>query len=134
MSDVKSPSRLRTVERWTALLAALVLAASWLAAPLRIKLGVSVGAGLMVLNAWVLARIGERLTRGGKARPGLLMLLFNLKMGALIGLIYAAMRYLPIDSIGLLIGVSIFPVAVLIAAVQIGLSVSAAGAEAEGEE
>lgn len=112
--------RLSSLERWTLGLAAAVIAVSLLALPQRITLGVSIGAGLMCLNAWALRRIGLRAVRTAD-RPGLSLLLFIVKMTLLLGVLYLILRYLPVDAIGFIIGVSVFPVAALISALRSGL-------------
>jgi hypothetical protein len=112
--------RLSSLERWTLGLAAAVIGVSLLALPQRITLGVSIGAGLMCLNAWALRRIGLRAVRTAD-RPGLSLLLFIVKMTLLLGVLYLVLRYLPVDAIGFIIGVSVFPVAALISALRSGL-------------
>jgi hypothetical protein len=112
--------RLSSLERWTLGLAAAVIGVSLLALPQRITLGVSIGAGLMCLNAWALRRIGLRAVRTAD-RPGLSLLLFLVKMTLLLGVLYLVLRYLPVDAIGFIIGVSVFPVAALISALRSGL-------------
>ena len=121
--------QLATVERWTMILALVAIAASAFTMSRPMALGVSLGAALMVLNTWALRRIGQRVLRTF-ARPGLAILLFNLKMGLLLGLVYVVVRYLPIDAIGFLVGVSVFPVAVVIAAL---LHAVQAPAQGEGD-
>lgn len=121
------------LERSTALLAVLVIPLAWLTTSRPISLGVTLGAGLMVLNAWALGRLGRRLFRM-PARPGLAVGLFGLKFLALIALVALAVRALPLEPVGLLVGVSVFPMAVLLTALRSGGS-AAAGTRtgAEGE-
>ena len=112
--------QLGLVERWTLILAAILIAASVVAMPRRMALGVSLGAALMCVNAWALRRIGQRVFKTF-AKPGFAILLFNLKMGVVLALVYLVLHYLPVDGIGFLVGVSVFPLAVVIAAVQAGM-------------
>lgn len=112
--------RLSSLERWTLGLAAAVISVSLFALPQRITLGVSIGAGLMCLNAWALRRIGLRAVRTAD-RPGPSLLLFIVKMTLLLGVLYLILRYLPVDAIGFIIGVSVFPAAALISALRSGL-------------
>lgn len=112
------------VERWTLVLAAVVMGASVLALPRHLAFSASVGAGLMCLNAYAIRKLGERtLANEARAqRPSAAILLFNVKMFALIGLIIVAVRVLHLDAVGFILGVSVFPVAVLITALQAGIS------------
>lgn len=105
------------VEKWTLGLAALASVVSLLFLPRRFGFGVTVGAGLMVLNAWVLRRLGARIL-GGFKRPGLAILLFNVKMAVLMLLVALSLRYLPLHPAGFLVGISIFPVAIVAVAVR----------------
>lgn len=110
------------------ILAAVVIAASAVALPRATAFGVTLGAGLMVANAYAIRRIGARVVRTF-TRPGLAILLLNLKMLALIGLVFLVIRYLHVDAIGFIIGISVFPVAVVIAAVRVGLAESTTNEE-----
>jgi hypothetical protein len=104
-----------TVEKWTCALAAAVILVAILALGRRAAFGVTLGAGLMVLNAYALRRIGQRVIRTFK-RPGRALLLLNVKMAVLLAVVYLVVRYLPVDPIAFLVGISIFPVAIVIAA------------------
>lgn len=117
------PGYLRRVERWTLVLAALVVGACFVAAPRTVAFAASVGAGLMCLNAVAIRALTERVfkSRGG-ATPGIGVLLFNFKMALLIGLVWVALRYLHLDGVGFLLGISVFPVAIVAAAVSARLA------------
>jgi hypothetical protein len=103
------------------ILAAVAIAASAVALPRATAFAVALGAGVMVANAYVLKRLAARVI-AQSARPGFAVLLFNLKMVALIALVYLVIRYLHVDAIGFIIGISVFPVAVVAAAVQAGFA------------
>lgn len=105
------------VERVTLALAAVVIAAAALALGRQMAWGVSVGAALMALNAYALRRLGARAFKTFKS-PGAAILLFNLKMGILIALVWAIIRYLKVDPVGFIIGISIFPVAIVVVAIR----------------
>lgn len=113
------------IEKWTCLLAAIVVAAAVLVLSRRTAFGVSLGAGLMALNAWALRRIGQRAFRAFK-RPGAAVLLFNVKMFVLVGIIFLIIRYLPVDPVGFVVGISIFPLAIVAVAIQHALRIGAA--------
>ena len=109
--------QLGLVERWTLVLAAIVIAAATITMSRRVALGVSVGAAIMCLNAYAMRRLGQRVLKT-ISRPGFAILLFNAKMGLLIAVVYLALRFLPVDAIGFLVGVSVFPVAIVAAAIH----------------
>src|SRR5437867_4231560 len=111
------PKHLVALERWTLAFAALVVGFALLALGGRTALGVTVGAALMSLNAWSLRKIGARAfksagepsgaRRGASdeavprrmpvvGKPGLAVLLFNLKMFVLVALVFVILRYLPL--------------------------------------
>jgi len=104
------------VERWTLGLAAAVIAFAFLTLGPKLGFGASLGAVLMCLNAFALRKISERSQFFKK--PSAVVLLFNVKMGVLIALVYVVIRYLPIDPVGFVIGISIFPAAILAAAIR----------------
>ena len=106
-----------SVERWTLILAAAAIGVSILLLGRRMAFGVSVGAALMALNAYSLRRIGQRAFRNFK-KPGLAVLLFNIKMGILIALVWAVIRYLHVDPIAFLVGISVFPLAIVVVAIR----------------
>ena len=116
------PKHLQIVERWTLILAACAIAVATFAAPRVTTLALCVGAGFMCLNAYAIRRLAERLfKRAEENRPGALVLLFNLKMIALIGMVFVAIYVLKLDAIGFLLGVSVFPVAIVVAALRLNL-------------
>jgi hypothetical protein len=105
------------VEKVTLTLAALAIAVAVIALGQRAAFGVSMGAALMGLNAFALRRIGQRAFKTFK-RPGVAILLFNLKMGVLLALVWAIIRYLHVDPIAFVVGISIFPVAIVVVAIK----------------
>lgn len=117
------------VEKMTLALAAIAIAAAIIVLGRQTAFGVTIGAGLMSLNAYVLRKIGQRAFRTFK-RPGAAILLFNLKMGILIALVWAIIHYLHVDPIAFVIGISVFPLAIVIVAVRHTLS----GARISDEE
>jgi hypothetical protein len=105
-----------SVERWTLGLAAAAVGFALFALGGKMALGVTMGAVLMCLNAYALRRLGQRAK--GFAKPGAAVLLFNVKMAVLIGLIFLVVRYLPVDPVGFIFGISIFPVAIVATAIR----------------
>jgi hypothetical protein len=116
------PRHLKTVERWTLILAAIVVAVGFAFLPRPVATAASVGAGLMIVNAWAIRKLAERLFKKAEGPgPGIAVLLFNVKMFALIALVYVAVKVLGLDAIGFLVGVSVFPVAIVAAALHLNL-------------
>jgi hypothetical protein len=112
--------KLILVERWTQGLGASLSLGAFLALGRDVGLAVSIGAALMILNAIVTRRLGEKIwsalhvdTAGGKARPMRAIVLINLKLIALIGAIYCVVTVLRVQAIGLLVGLSVYPLAAL---------------------
>jgi hypothetical protein len=110
--------RLHAVERWTLGLGAALSLASFLTLGRDFGLGVSIGAGLMILNALAMRVLGEKIwsalrvdTEGGKARPLRAIVLINLKMLALVAAVYIVVTMLHVHAIGLLVGLSVYPLA-----------------------
>jgi len=117
---VTGDGRLHAVERWTLGLGAVASLASFLMAGRELGLAVSLGAGLMALNAIAMRRVGEKIWQsvhpdavraGSGASPGRAIILFNLKMGGLIAAVYLVVKYLHVHPIGLLVGLSVYPLA-----------------------
>ncbi len=106
------------LEKWTALLALIVLGVAILILGRHTAFSVALGAGLMTLNAWAIRRVSERLGNVMRQKPGLTILLFNLKLGLLIALIWLFISYLHVDPVAFVIGVSVMPVAIVIVAIQ----------------
>ena len=117
-----------SVERWTLICAAALITLSFLFLGARGQLSICAGAGLMVLNARLLHLLAARLQRvrdrdGGRPLPlGLILILFNAKLLGVAVLIYLCVRYLKVEPMPFLLGISILPAAILISAVSRGLS------------
>lgn len=109
------------VKRWTLLFSALVIGGALLCFGPRAQLGALLGAGLMLLNTWLLGRLGLRLfasISGGRLSVVAIVVLFNLKLAGLAVLCYLCVRYLPVDPVAFLVGVSVLPAAICARAVQ----------------
>jgi ATP synthase I chain len=105
-----------SVEKWTLALAAAAVGFALFVFGGKMALGVTLGAGLMCLNAYVLRRLGERAK--SFAKPSAAVLLFNVKMAVLIALCFLVVRYLPVDPAGFLAGLAVFPVAIVATAIR----------------
>lgn len=120
------------VEKWTLLLAAIALAGGMLLCGRHGAFSLAVGAALTSLNAMSMRRIAQKLGPVLQAKPGLTVLLFNLKMGLLIGFIYAAIRWLHVDAVPFIVGISILPAAIFIVFVQYSLTPPKSDEETHG--
>jgi hypothetical protein len=112
--DVK---HLISLEKWTLILAGGVIAVGMLLLGRGAAFGVTLGAGLMAANAYALRRIGERAFATFK-QPKAVLLLFNVKMAVLIAAIFLVVRYLHVDPLAFVIGISVLPVAIVIVAIE----------------
>ena len=115
---------LLAIERWAILFAAGLVGTTLVWGSPQVQLGATVGAALSVLNARVLRFFGARLSRsrlGGRGAAGLLVLLFQLKLGVLAALLYLALKLLPLHPIALVLGLSALPVAIVARGIQYGL-------------
>lgn len=117
---------LHAVERMTLILAAIAIGGALVLLPRHGSFSVAVGAGLMAANAVVLRLVGRRAAKmAPERRAGLGILLFNVKMGALIALVWFAIRVLGVDPIPFVVGISIFPLAIVIVALRHATRISA---------
>jgi hypothetical protein len=136
VNDSPPITHLIAVERWTLALGALLIGVGLLMLPPRSQLGISLGAGLMMLNTWMMRRLSDRLLctfAAGRPSIGLLLLLFNVKLLLIGALLFLIIRHLPVDPLSLILGVSILPVAILLRAVQYGLNPDSRPAAHRGE-
>lgn len=127
VSSTAAP-HLLVIERWAVLLGAALVGTTLIWGSPRVQLGACVGAGLSILNARVLRYLGARLSGARAGTPssvGLLVLLFQLKLGVLAALLYLALRLLPLQPIALVLGLSALPVAIVVRGIQYGLQAPA---------
>ena len=120
------------VEKWTCVLAAVALAGGMLLLGRHGAFSLAVGAALTTLNAMSMRRIAQKLGPVLQSKPGLTVLLFNLKMGLLIALIYAAIRWLHVDAVPFIIGISILPAAIFVVFMQFTLTPPKSDEESHG--
>ena len=106
---------LRAVERFNLVIAAVICLGSLVFWQRGIALGAFLGAGLAVANFWAIRRVSEAGLKTKSERKRLVLISFLLaKMGALIALVYLAIRYLPINVLAFLVGLSTFLVSIMI--------------------
>lgn len=107
-----------SVEKWTCLLAAIAIGAGMLLLPRHAAFSLTVGAALTTLNAISIRRLAQRMGAVLTQKPGVTVVLFNLKMALLIGLVFAAIRWLHVDVMPMLVGISLMPLSIVIVAIQ----------------
>lgn len=108
-------------EKWTCLMAVVFVLGGILLLDRHGALSLSLGAGMMALNAWFIRHIAERYGLALRARPGFAMLLFNLKMGALVALCWILINHVHVDPKLFAIGISVLPLAIVVVAIEHGL-------------
>jgi hypothetical protein len=95
---------------WLSALAVAVSAFWW---DLPIFLGMLIGGGLAAANFWVLRRIVDSGARASTKRQGLLTALFFVKFAAMVGAVYLAVAYAPMNMVAFIVGISVAFVAVV---------------------
>ena len=108
-------SHLRAIERYNLVIAAAVCLGSLLFWRRNIAYGAFLGAGLAVLNFWAIRRVSEAglKTKSQRKRFVLISLLIA-KMGAMMGVVFLIIRYLPINVLAFVVGLSTFFVSIMI--------------------
>src|SRR5262249_53154712 len=110
---------LKAVERTTLLLGAVIVAFTLVFCSRLVAFSAAIGAVLVGLNAIAIRRVGSSVAKlPREKRPSMPLLLFNVKMGVLMALIYVVLRYLHVAPVAFIIGISTFPVAFGIVAVR----------------
>ena len=120
------------IEKWTCLLALVALGGAMLLVGRHAAFSIAVGAGMMTLNAVAIRRVAQRLGVVLQKKPSLTVMLFNFKLVILIGLVFCALRYLHVEPIPFIVGISVLPFAIMIVAVQSSLDRSADHEEPNG--
>ena len=110
------------IEKWTCLLSAVFLAVGMLLLGRHAAFSIALGAGMMTANAVLLRRIAQKLGTVLQQKPSLTVLLFNLKLGVLGLLSFIALKYLHVDAIAFIVGISVMPLAIMIVALQSNLA------------
>ena len=109
------------IEKWTCLLALVALGGGMLLLGRHAAFSIAVGAAMMTLNAVVIRRVAQKLGNVLQKKPSLTVMLFNFKLVLLIGLVFVALRYLHVEPIPFIVGISVLPFAIMIVAVQSNL-------------
>ena len=113
-----NPRLVARIERWNALLAALVIAIAAIWGTREQLLGAAVGGALACLNFWGVRKLVQAsLKVDGPKRAAMQLLLIG-KMGALIVAVFLAMKFLPLSPAALALGLSVFVVSITIESVR----------------
>jgi hypothetical protein len=120
------------IEKWTCLLALVALGAGMLLLGRHAAFSIAVGAAMMTLNAVALRRVAQKLGVVLQKKPTVTVMLFNFKLVVLIALVFVALRYLHVEPIPFIVGISVLPFAIMIVAVQSSLGRGADHEETHG--
>jgi hypothetical protein len=115
---VNDGQKLHAIERWTLGLGAAATLVAFLSFGREVGLAVSLGAGLMGLNAVAMRRVGDKIwtimrSDAATNKPSALraVVLFNLKMAAVLVALYLIVQKLHVHPVGFVVGLSVYPVA-----------------------
>lgn len=106
------------IEKWTSLLAAVLLLVGIVLLPRHTSFSLAVGAGLMVLNATLMRRMASKNGAVLQQKPGLTLVLFNFKLAFFAACIFIALRYLHVEPLPFIVGVTVLPAAIVIVALR----------------
>ena len=120
------------IEKWTCLLALVALGGGTVLVGRHAAFSIAVGAGMMTLNAVAIRRVAQKLGVVLQKKPSVTVMLFNFKLVILIGLVFCALRYLHVEPIPFIVGISVLPFAIMIVAVQSSLERGADHEEPNG--
>ena len=108
-------SGLHFIEKLALVLVAFATLLSLFAASMQFSLGVAVGGVLGVANFYALRRLMTGIMHSKSApRQALLTVLLLLKFGLLGLALYLVIVYLPVDAVGMLLGVSLVVVSIFL--------------------
>ncbi len=110
------------IEKWTCLLSAVLLVGGMLLLGRHAAFSIALGADMMTANAVLLRRIAQKLGTVLQQKPSLTVFLFNIKLGVLGLLSFIALKYLHVDAIAFIVGISVMPLAIMIVALQSSLA------------
>ncbi len=124
MSETSEPNHIRAVERWALIFSAVLIGGAMVFCGPRAQLGTTLGSALMLINLWIMRRLGSRLLRlllGPRASVTGIVVLFNGKLLLLAALMYLCIRHLPVDPVAFILGVSVLPGAIVAHAIDFGM-------------
>ena len=112
--------RLAAIERLNVILALLAVLVSLWFRRLDVFLGVATGAAIAVGNFRLLRGLLEGVLRSHGRRQGVLGGLLVAKMGALLLVIYLVLRYLPVNVVAFVCGISVVMASIFVVSLGIG--------------
>jgi len=127
------PHALARIERTNYVLTAIAVAVGALVLGRPYALGLGVGALVASLNFSLIRRLVERWTHAAVEKRGATALLFVPKMAVLIGIVFVAIRYLPLSPVAFAIGFSIFLISIAIESARFAVRGGADDHEPNGE-
>jgi ATP synthase I chain len=108
--------RIRSIERWTMILGAVLTIAAFSFVGREFGLAVSIGAGIMILNTFATRFVSDKLWQSmrpdataGRGNAVRAVALFNMKMAGVLLAIYLVIHYLHVHAVGLVVGLSVYP-------------------------
>ncbi len=111
---------LRAIERFNLMIAVAICLASLIFWRRGIALGAAIGAGLSVVNFWAIRRVVEAGLASTSPRKRLVLIsLLVAKMAALIGLVFVVIRFLPINVLAFIVGLSTFLLSIMIVSFRV---------------
>ncbi len=125
---------LKRIERTTLVLVCCATLVSLLLWDRAVFLGVGLGGGLAALNFLALRRLMAALFRGADGRPqrqAVMGVLLTLKFGVLAGSIFLVIRFLPVDPVALMVGISVVVLSIFVEGLGVVLRAATAPSESE---
>jgi hypothetical protein len=115
------PKELARIERLNALLAGVLSVGAAILFSSPVAIGVAVGGALAVVNFYGVRRlVAASLRRDGMKRAALQLLLIG-KMGLLFVMVFLAIRFLPLNAVGLAIGMSVFLISIAVESIRFAM-------------
>jgi hypothetical protein len=123
-------SRIVRIERLALVLLGLALLVSLLSRSTRVVLGVATGGGLAALNFFALRRLTLGIVASeSRNRQTVLAVLLAAKLGFLAAVLYLVLRFLPVDGLAFLAGISVVVLSILVDGLRGALGGAAASSE-----
>jgi hypothetical protein len=116
-----NPKDLAKIERWNYVIAGALIVLSAILFDTRMTLGVAVGAVLACGNFTGMRFLVASSLRAQGMKKVVLQLILVFKMGVLFLLIFLAMKFLPLNAIGLAVGMSVFLLSIGVESVRFAL-------------
>ena len=106
---------LTAIERWNLILGIAMTLASLVFWRADVTAGVALGAALGALNFSAIRWLIGRTFAARQKSKGLLMVLLVLKMTLLMGAVFLVIKFVPVNVLGFVAGISVFFVSIIVA-------------------